>query len=108
MDLREGMSGAQACCQRVWIVILMTPERHRKVALYVRAGRQFRARANDRGAGTSEVACDLELGGQLAPAVISNRDAADLRHDRCRGEVNYDIGRLVHNPGMLGTAAVTL
>jgi hypothetical protein len=76
------MPGAPACCQRVWIVILMTPERHRKVALYVRAGREFLARANDRGAGANEVACDLELGGQLAPTVVSNRGAADLRHDR--------------------------
>jgi hypothetical protein len=82
MDLRQGMSGAPACCRRVWIVILMTPERHRKVALNVRARLQFLARANDGGAGANEVACDLELGRQPAPTVISNRGAADLRHDR--------------------------
>jgi hypothetical protein len=82
MDLRQRIPGAPACCKRVWIVILMTPERHRKVALYVRARWQFLARANYRSAGANEVACDLELGGQLAPTVISNRGAADLRHDR--------------------------
>ncbi|HEV2475163.1 MAG TPA: hypothetical protein VGX22_01395 [Candidatus Dormibacteraeota bacterium] len=82
MDLRQGMPGASACCERVRIVILMAPERHRKVALCVRAWRQFLAGANDRGAGADEVACDLELGGQLAPTAISNRGAADLRHDR--------------------------
>src|SRR5260370_35330953 len=108
MDLRQRMPGAPACCKRVWIVLLMTPERHRKVALYVGARRQFLARANDRGAGTNEVLGDLELGGQLTPPLLSNRGAADLRHDRGRGEGNYNIASVVQHPGALGRDSVTL
>jgi hypothetical protein len=60
----------------------MTPKRHCEAALDVRAGRQFVAWANHRRAGAHEMARDFKLGCQLAPTMVSNGGAADLRDDR--------------------------
>jgi hypothetical protein len=60
----------------------MTPKRHGEAAMDVRAWRQLLAWANHGGASAYKVARDFKLRGQPAPTVVSNRAAADLRHDR--------------------------
>jgi len=71
MNPLQDPPGGLTCGKSVWIIVLMTPKRHRITALDVWARRQIRARANHRRAGAHEVACDVKLDGQLVPAAVS-------------------------------------
>jgi hypothetical protein len=71
------------------------------------ARRQLWARADHRRAGAHKMACDLELGRQLAPTAISGGGGTELRHYGRGGQVYDYVVSFVQHPRTFRLNAVS-